>query len=119
VVTLVLGARARSIEFAVLRAVGSSRRQILRAMLLEWGVVLAIGGVIGILLGRRVATVMLSFLEVTEQGNVVIPPFIVLTDWRTLGIGVGALTLFVAITLAVTWVAAMRRASAATLRITQ
>lgn len=119
VVTLALGARARSIEFAVLRAVGSSRRQILRAMLLEWGIVLAIGGVIGVLLGRRVAAVMLSFLEVTEQGSVVIPPFVLQTDWRTLGIGVGALTLFVLIALGVTWVTAMRRASAATLRITQ
>lgn len=119
VVTLVLGARARSIEFAVLRAVGSSRRQILRAMLLEWGIVLAIGGVIGVLLGRRVAAVMLSFLEVTEEGNIVIPPFVLLTDWRTLGIGIGALAAFVLIALGVTWAAAMRRASAATLRITQ
>jgi hypothetical protein len=119
VVTLVLGARARTIEFAVLRAVGSSGRQILRAMLLEWGVVLAIGAVIGVLLGRRVASVMLSFLEVTEEGNTVIPPFILETDWRTLGIGVGVLTVLVAIALGVTWVASMRRAGAATLRITQ
>jgi hypothetical protein len=88
-------------------------------MLLEWGVVLAIGAVIGVLLGRRVASVMLSFLEVTEEGNTVIPPFILETDWRTLGIGVGVLTVLVAIALGVTWVASMRRAGAATLRITQ
>jgi len=119
VVTLVLGARSRAIEFAVLRAVGSSRRQILRAMVLEWGVVLLIGGAIGVLLGRRVASVMLSFLEVTDQGTRVLPPFILETDWRTLALGAGALVVLVAVGLAFTWLEAMRRAGAATLRITQ
>ncbi len=119
VVTLVLGARHRVIEFAVLRAVGSSGRQILRAMLLEWGSVLLIGGAIGVLLGRRVAGVMLSFLNVTDQGARVLPPFILETDWPALALGVGFLTVAVLVGLWITWAAAMRRANAATLRITQ
>ena len=119
VVTLVLSARRRTVEFAVLRTVGTSSWQILRAMLLEWGTVLLIGTTIGVLLGRQVAGIMLSFLEVTEDGVRVLPPFILETDWARLGIGVGVLVGLVAIALIVAWTTAMRRAGASELRITQ
>jgi len=119
VVTLVLSARRRTVEFAVLRTVGTSSWQILRAMLLEWGTVLVIGTTIGILLGRQVASIMLSFLEVTEDGVPVLPPFVLETNWTTLGIGIGALVGLVAVTLMVAWVSTMRRANASELRITQ
>ena len=120
VVTLALGARNRVLEFAVLRAVGSSRSQILRSMVLEWGVVLAIGSTIGVLLGQRVATVMLSFLDVTEEGKKVVPPFTLETDWRTLGLGVGLLATVAALGLLFSWAAAVRREATVTeLRLTR
>ena len=46
-VTLALTARARAVEFAVLRAVGASGRQILRGLLLEWVTVLVVGAALG------------------------------------------------------------------------
>ena len=119
VVTLVLSARARAVEFAVLRAVGASGRQILRGLLLEWGIVLVVGAAIGLALGRVVATLMLSFLEVTERGERVLPPFIVQTDWRALALGVGLLTLVVVVTLLASWTAAMRRSASTQLRLTE
>ena len=120
VVTLALGARNRVLEFAVLRAVGSSPSQILRSMVLEWGVVLAIGSTIGVLLGQRVATVMLSFLDVTEEGKKVVPPFTLETDWRTLGLGVGLLASVAALGLLFSWAAAVRREATTTeLRLTR
>ena len=119
VVTLATSMQSRIVEFAVLRAVGSSSRQILRSMLVEWGTVLVIGSVIGVFLGRRVASVMLSFLDVTEEGDRVLPPFIVQTDWMRLGWGVGILVVIVAIALIVSWAASMRAADARQLRITQ
>jgi len=119
IVTLVLSARRRTVEFAVLRTIGTSSWQILRAMLLEWGTVLLIGTVIGVILGRQVAAIMLSFLEVTEQGTRVLPPFILQTDWQRLGLGIGVLVVLVTATLVVAWVTTMRRANAAELRITQ
>ena len=119
VVTLVLSARSRTVEFAVLRIVGTSARQILRSMLLEWGTVLLIGSVVGVLLGRQVARIMLSFLEVTDQGVSVLPPFILLTDWSTLGIGIGVLVGLVIVSLGLAWATTMRRANASELRITQ
>ena len=119
VVTLVLGARNRVVEFAVLRAVGSSPLQILRAMALEWGVVLAIGAAIGVLLGRRVAAIMLSFLDVTEAGSRVVPPFTLQTDWLTLALGVGALAAVAALGLTLSWAAAVQREAAVELRLTR
>lgn len=53
VVTLVMTVRARVVELAVLRALGSSRLEILRAMLLEWGVVLLLGTATGVLAASR------------------------------------------------------------------
>jgi hypothetical protein len=119
VVTLMLGARGRTLEFAVLRAVGSSRLQILRSMLLEWGVVLALGVAVGVLLGRQIAGLMLSFLDVTEDGTRVLPPFVLGTDWAVLGGGVLALLVVVAVALGLAWAAAVRRADATQLRITR
>lgn len=119
VVTLVLGARARVLEFAVLRAVGASPREILRALLLEWGTVLVVGLAIGLALGRQVARIMLSFLEVTEDGTRVLPPFILMTDWLTLGIGGALLVGIVLAALGLAWAAAMRQADATQLRMTR
>ena len=119
VVTLVLSARRRTVEFAVLRTVGTSSWQILRSMLLEWGTVLLIGTTIGVLLGRQVASIMLSVLEVTEEGVSVLPPFTLETDWTALGVGIGALIGLVAVALGVAWATTMRRANASELRITQ
>lgn len=103
----------------MLRAVGASGRQILRGLLLEWGIVLVVGAAIGLALGRVVASVMLSFLEVTERGERVLPPFIVQTDWRTLALGVGLLTVVVVVTLLASWAAAMRRSASTQLRLTE
>jgi putative ABC transport system permease protein len=119
IVTLVMNTRSRTVEFAVLRIIGISSRQILRSMLIEWGTVLLIGTVVGVLLGRQVARIMLSFLGVTDQGARVLPPFILETDWVTLGIGIGVLVGLVIVALGLTWATAMRRANASALRITQ
>ncbi|MEX1022943.1 MAG: FtsX-like permease family protein, partial [Dehalococcoidia bacterium] len=116
---MVLGARSRAVEFAVLRAVGASRREILRALLLEWGVVLVAGAVIGGLVGRRVATVMLDFLNVTETGSPVLPPFVLQTDWTMLGLGLGVLAGVVLASLIAAWAVSMRRSPTIELRLTQ
>ena len=119
VVTMVVGARRRATEFAVLRAVGASRGEILRALLLEWGVVLIAGGVIGALVGRQVAQIMLGFLNVTETGAPVVPPFELATAWGTLGVGLGILVGVVLASLIVAWATSMRRSPTIELRVTQ
>ncbi|MCK9485606.1 MAG: ABC transporter permease [Dehalococcoidia bacterium] len=119
VVTMVVGARSRAREFAVLRAVGASRGEILRALLLEWGTVLIAGAVVGALVGRRVARIMLGFLNVTEDGDPVVPPFVLATDWGILGAGLGILVGVVLASLLLAWATSMRRSPTIELRVTQ
>ncbi len=119
VVTLAITLRGRVTEFAVLRSLGSSPAGILRAVLLEWGVVLLLGATIGVLLGRQIATLMLRFLEVTEDGARVIPAFALETDWALVAAGLAALAAAAALALWASWRAALRRADAAALRLTQ
>jgi len=119
VVTLVLGAQQRAVEFAVLRALGTSRPQVLRALLLEWSLVLVIGAGVGALAGRQVARVMLGFLGVTEEGAPVLPPFLIVTDWVALGAGIGLLTGVALASLLAAWLSAMRRPANIELRLTR
>ncbi|MYA19132.1 MAG: FtsX-like permease family protein [Chloroflexi bacterium] len=119
VVSLAITLRARTVEVAVLRSLGASRRELLRAFVFEWGVVLLFGALIGVLLGRWISQLMLQFLEVTEAGTPVVPEFSVQTEWSLLSIGVALLILAAALTLWDTWRAVLRRAGAAALRLTQ
>jgi ABC-type antimicrobial peptide transport system permease subunit len=71
----------RRTEFAVMRAMGVSRGQVFRLLALEYALVAVLGIVVGVFLGRLVGRQMLSFLEVTEGGDPVVPPFILQTNW--------------------------------------
>ncbi len=71
------------------------------------------------LLGRQVAGVMLSFLDVTATGDRVLPPYILETDWMRLGFGLAVLVVVVSVGLTASWVSSMRAADSTQLRITQ
>lgn len=119
IATMVLGARGRATEFAVLRAVGVGKPEILRALVLEWGVVLVVGTTVGGFVGREVARIMMRFLNVTESGSKVLPPFVLETSWSTLGLGLGVLAAAVVVSLLAAWAFSMRRSPTIELRITQ
>ncbi|MCB9490473.1 MAG: ABC transporter permease [Dehalococcoidia bacterium] len=119
IATMVLGARGRATEFAVLRAVGVGKPEILRALVLEWGVVLVVGTTVGGFVGREVARIMMRFLNVTETGSKVLPPFVLETSWTTLGLGLGVLAGAVAGSLLAAWLFSMRRSPTIELRVTQ
>jgi hypothetical protein len=84
--TLYLGGQQRTVEVSVMRAVGLSPRQIFTMISLEYLLVAAIGLVIGTIAGLRISDTMLSFLNVTESGGRVVPPFDLRTQWDTVGI---------------------------------
>ncbi|MEX2081291.1 MAG: ABC transporter permease, partial [Dehalococcoidia bacterium] len=91
VLTLVLDAEQRSVSTSVLRAVGLSTRSVFGALAIEYSVVVALGVTLGIALGLQVGAVMLRFLEVTERGEPVLPPFVLQTNYGILGFAVGLL----------------------------
>ena len=119
VVSLAITLHGRTVEVAVLRSLGASNRGLLRALVFEWGVVLVFGSLIGVLLGRWIARLMLQFLEVTETGDPVVPTFAVETEWRLLATGIALLAGAAALTLWAVWRAVVRRGVASSLRLTQ
>jgi hypothetical protein len=86
VVYAYLAARGRHLEFAILRTLGFSWRQIVSLVCFEQILVIGLGMGIGTLLGNRLSRIMMPFLQVTEKGEAVVPPFVLVIDWRTIGI---------------------------------
>jgi ABC-type antimicrobial peptide transport system permease subunit len=90
VLTLYLGGQGRTIEVSVLRAVGLSPRQTFAMISLEYLLVAVVGLIVGTLAGLRISATMLSFLNVTEQGARIVPPFYLVTSWDTVAIAFAA-----------------------------
>ncbi len=89
----------RRTEFAVLRAMGLSRRQILAQLSMEYTVVAVLGIAVGVYLGVLVGRRMLSFLDVTATGEQVEPGFILQTDWTFVALGAVAVIVTFALSL--------------------
>ena len=94
IVSLFMSIRRRRIEFAVLRAIGLNKNQIIGSLFVEYMLVALVGIIVGAGSGLILGNQMLSFLEFTETGLRVEPPFILQTDWAIVGIGV-AIIIFV------------------------
>ena len=103
-VSLWMAVQRRRVEFAVLGAIGLTRRQILGVLALEYAVVGALGVGAGIVVGQIVGRRMLSFLDVTEPGLPVEPGFVLETEWAFVAVGAAA----VAVIFAVALIAAVR-----------
>ncbi len=98
-VSLWTAVQRRRVEFAVLRALGTSSGQVFRVLTLEYLVVVVIGLVGGGYLGLFVARRMLSFLNVTENGDRVEPSFILQTNWAFVAASGGVVLLVFAVAL--------------------
>lgn len=71
-----LSAQARSLEFAVLRTMGMSGRQIIGVVSFEQGFVIAAGVIAGTLLGFPLSELMIDAMGITEQGVAPVPPLV-------------------------------------------
>jgi ABC-type lipoprotein release transport system permease subunit len=99
VVYAYLSAQRRQLEFAILRTLGFSLRQIIGLICFEQIFIIVLGMGIGTLVGMRLSTLMMPFLQLTERGELVLPPFVLTTDWLTIGIAYIILTIAFAITI--------------------
>lgn len=78
----VLLLQRRVVEFAILRTMGLSYLQLGGLIAFEQ-VFLALAGLAaGTVLGLQIGAQMLPFLELTERGKRVLPPFIITTQWQ-------------------------------------
>lgn len=80
-----LTAQKRTLEFAVLRTMGFSKRQIALVVGFEQLFIIALGMIAGTLLGLRLGTLMIRYMGVTETGDDVLPPMILHVSWATIG----------------------------------
>ena len=75
--------RSRS-EMGFLQAFGLSRRQMMGLLSLEHLVIVIIGLGLGTWAGFQMSTRMVASVAVTEKGEQVLPPFILVTDWSVM-----------------------------------
>ena len=92
---------ARKGEFALLRTIGLSMRQLLSLVVLEQALVLGVAIGIGIFMGTRLGGTMLPFLSKSGEGIRVVPPILVEVDWASFGITFALLGVVILVVVAV------------------
>ncbi|WGD42932.1 ABC transporter permease [Streptomyces cathayae] len=69
--------RERSAEFAVLRALGASRRRLARVVILEHGVLVALASAVGVLWGTVLARAVIPLIMLTSEAARPVPEVLV------------------------------------------
>jgi ABC-type antimicrobial peptide transport system permease subunit len=80
-----LTAQRRTLEFAVLRTMGFSQRQIAAVVGFEQLFVIGMGMLAGTVLGLRLGSLMIRYMGVTETGDRALPPMVLEVNWFTIG----------------------------------
>ena len=89
--------KSREIQFALMRTVGFSMRQLTTLVLLEQVLVIGAGLALGTWMGGRLGASMMPFLAHDDRGTQVLPPFVVDVNWQTLTITYLAMGLLFAV----------------------
>jgi ABC-type antimicrobial peptide transport system permease subunit len=104
IVSAAVSARERVTEFALLRALGLSSRQLSDWLSLENATLAIISLVAGTALGLLVAWVALPFVTVTRSADTAFPPVVVAVPWTAIGVleiaGIAALAIAI---VGLTW----------------
>lgn len=96
--------RSREVQFALMRTIGFSMRQLVMLVWLEQALVITAGMALGTLMGLRLGSIIMPFLGNDDTGSQVLPPFVIQVDWVTLSITYAAmLVVFTAIILGMIW----------------
>ena len=91
---------SRMTEYAVVRTLGLTTRQVLGLVTLELTMVLVPAVIIGAVLGMRMGATIIPFLVTSGEGVRVVPPVVLDIDWRTIGVLVGVIgAIFLAISI--------------------
>jgi hypothetical protein len=80
-----LTAQRRTLEFAVLRTMGFSKKQIAIVVGFEQIFVIGLGMIAGTLMGMRLGSLMIRYMGLTETGDEVLPPMHLQISWLTVG----------------------------------
>ena len=98
-----LDTRERQTEFALLRTLGSTRRQLNGVVWFNLAIVVIAGVAVGTWAGAQIGAALLPVLEVAEGGVRATPPLTFETDWRMLALAYAVLAVVSIVT--VVWLA--------------
>jgi hypothetical protein len=82
---------SRSRDFALLRTVGLSMKQLLGIVVLEHAVVIGVSVAVGALAGARLGSTIMPYLANSGEGMEVTPPMILIIDWGNFALAFGIL----------------------------
>jgi ABC-type lipoprotein release transport system permease subunit len=100
IVSSYLNAQTRTLEFAILRTMGFSSRQILALVTFEQCFVILAGVAVGTLLGFPLGRLMIGYMGITESGADVLPPLVSRVSWLTVATAYSLLAVMFAATIA-------------------
>ncbi len=96
--------RNRELQFALMRTMGFTTRQLVSLMWLEQALVIAVGLALGTWMGGRLGATIMPFLAHDDRGSQVLPPFVIEVGWQNLLVTYVAMAvIFTAIVLGVIW----------------
>ena len=81
--------REREHQFAILRSIGLSMRQLLAIVWLEQAVLVLAGMALGTWIGTKMVGTILPFMGHDDLGYQLLPPFVVQVDWSSLALAYG------------------------------
>ena len=103
-------------EFATLRSIGLSIRQVTSLVLIEQLLVIGVAVGFGIFLGLRVGAVVMPYLANTSESGLVTPPMILEVEWAGFGVTFGLFFLVFAAVLGALVISVHRTAIHAVMR---
>ena len=96
--------RNRELQFALMRTMGFTTRQLVSLMWVEQALVIAVGMALGTWMGGRLGATIMPFLGHDDRGGQVLPPFVIEVGWQNLLVTYVAMgVIFTAIIIGVIW----------------
>ena len=88
--------KSREVQFALMRTIGFTMKQLMALVFLEQVLVIGAGLALGTWMGGRLGEIMMPYLSHDDLGVQVLPPFIIEVNWGTLAVTYGAMALLFA-----------------------
>ena len=85
-VSATVSARERLVEFALLRALGLSPRQLGTWLVLEQGVLVVVSLALGTFVGWLITSLLLPLITLTQDGSQAFPPVVVEYPWAAISV---------------------------------
>ena len=96
--------RSREVQFALMRTIGFSKRQLIVLVWLEQALVIVAGMALGTWMGGRLGAIVMPYLGHDDQGSQVLPPFVMEINWSALLTTYAAMAfIFALITWGLVW----------------